>query len=139
VNALRAQQNRDLGLPVKKPLLKINEKTIQADDLRKVQAKVHAEMEAESLRLQASGEALILSFNYNVIIVSALSKAANSLTQTLEKNSTDTKSAKLLLKQKNKEALSPEILAEELTDLGVTEHIRHYVLTYYDIPTFLKS
>ena len=96
-------------------------------------------METESSRLRASGEASILSFDYDVVMVDALPETANSLTQNLEKDDTDTKSAELPPKRKDKKAPSSEILAEELTGSGATERIRHCILTCRDIPTFPKS
>lgn len=128
MNALRARQNGDLGPPVEEPLQKTNEKTTQADDLGKVRAEVRAEMEAENSRLRASGEASTLSFDCDVVMVGALPEAANSLTQSLGKDGTGTKSAELPPKRKDKEAPSPEILAEELTGSGATERIRRRVL-----------
>lgn len=139
VNTLEARQNGDLGPPVEESLQKANEKTTHADDLGKVRAEVRAEMETESSRLRASREASALSFDYDVIMVGAPSETADSLTQSLRKVGTGTKSAELPPKRKNKEALSPEILAKELTNSGAIERIRRHVLTYRDIPSFPKS
>jgi hypothetical protein len=61
-------------------------------------------------------------------------------TQSREKDDSGTESAELPPKRKDKEALSPEILADELTGLDAVERIRHHALAYKrDAPVFPKA